>query len=250
MPAKRQVFCFLSRAVSRVNLFATAPAAHSDDDTSEQKRRTAITTLACFHCSCGGFSLLSSPVPRHCAMTDEKTRSDALAMHKKFEKIWGGLPTVCSADLPSLPSGTVIVDVRTKDEIDVSRIPNSLTVEEFQAARQSGAEPPAVVSVCTVGVRASLWAHELRKGFAGPVYIHQGILLHALDGNSVVRKARTGGDGKGSTWTDVKEVHTFDKAHEYVPSGWNAKHYSAFQALRHAAPYVPKILRFMTNPPS
>lgn len=181
-------------------------------------------------------------------MADEKTRSDALAVHKKFEKVWGGLPTVCSADVSSLPAGTALVDVRTKDEIDVSRIPNSITVDEFQAARQSGVEPPAVVSVCTIGVRASLWGHELRKDFAGPVYIHQGILLHALDGNPVVRKASTG-DGSES-WLDVKEVHTFDKAHEYVPTGWSSTHYSALQAIRHSAPYIPKILKFITKPPA
>lgn len=181
-------------------------------------------------------------------MTDEKTRSEALAVHQKFEKVWDGLPTICSADLHSLPAGTAIVDVRTKDEIDVSRIPDSITLEEFQEARRSGAEPPAVVSVCTIGVRASLWAHELRQDFVGPVYIHQGILMHALDGNSVVRRESDTGSGESAPWVDVKELHTFDKAHEYVPSGWEAKHYSVFQALRHSAPYIPKLLKFLVSP--
>lgn len=177
-------------------------------------------------------------------MSNEETRLAAMAAHRRCSKHWSDLPTISATDLATLPEGTAIVDVRTKEELDVSRIPNSVTVAELEAARRSGTEPPAVVSVCTVGFRAGLWAQALRLDYSGPIFVSQGILLHALDGYPVVRQEAANEDDASGAWVDVKEIHTFDKSHAFVPNGWTAKYYSALNSLRHAAPFVPLYFRF------
>lgn len=139
-----------------------------------------------------------------------------------------------------LPEGTAFVDVRTPGELAVSRIPSSVTVEEFERTCAEGNPPPGVVAVCTVGLRAALWGQGLRdKGYRGEVRVSEGILLWALDGGKVVR-ARSGKEGE---WENVEELHTFDSSHRLAPKGWKMTSYSAPLAAWHARTYLPLLVR-------
>jgi rhodanese-related sulfurtransferase len=180
-------------------------------------------------------------------MDDAATREVALAAHLKFKKYSGGYLTLTADELATLPADKFVVDIRTLDEIAVSRIPGSITAAEFfEAARLVCAVVPPVVVVCTVGFRAALWARDMRERYSGPVYISRGILLYALDGKEVVREedGGTGREGASSpAWVSVKELHVFDRSYALVPAGWAAKYYSAPKAAWHAARYAPMLLR-------
>jgi rhodanese-related sulfurtransferase len=80
-----------------------------------------------------------------------------------FNRKFVDVPRVTPQELSSKLHDTVVVDVRTPEEVAVSRIPGSLTAAEFaarrEAVRQSGAK---VVAYCTVGFRSSQFVRKLR----------------------------------------------------------------------------------------
>jgi rhodanese-related sulfurtransferase len=192
--------------------------------------------------------MVSTPALPPPAAKDDPVRAAALAVHQQFVALHGDLPTVSFAELCALPPTTVVVDVRTAGEVAVSRMPGSITAAEFTPAR-SGANgrPPPVVAVCTVGLRAAVWARDLagRGGYAGPVYVSQGVLLHALDGGKMVRAAAVGGGGEA--WQSVTEVHVYHARYRLVPRGWSAAAYSTPVAAAHGLRFAPALARALVS---
>ena len=77
-------------------------------------------------------------------------------------------PTVTAAQIRALQADTsnrgrfLIVDVRDKNESDVSIIPGAITLANFEKTRQSH-QGKAVITYCTVGYRSEIVARDLRN---------------------------------------------------------------------------------------
>ena len=58
----------------------------------------------------------------------------------------------------------IIVDVRTQEEYAVSHLPGSVTVEQFQAAKEGWRQRGArVVAYCTIGYRSAQFVETLKS---------------------------------------------------------------------------------------
>lgn len=80
-----------------------------------------------------------------------------------FNRKFADVPRVKPLDLFSQLLDTVVVDVRTPEEVAVSRIPGSLTAAEFAERREAVRRRRApVVAYCTVGFRSSHFVRKLR----------------------------------------------------------------------------------------
>lgn len=108
------------------------------------------------------------------AVTDAERRKDMISCFEKYSKV-GGFRTavdhISSRELAALPRDSyVVVDCRPDRERQVSRIPGSISQEEFEAkmekeeqntATTSKADKKLVVTSCTIGYRSGKFAKQL-----------------------------------------------------------------------------------------
>jgi rhodanese-related sulfurtransferase len=174
------------------------------------------------------------------------TRARALEAYTRWARLFPELSGVSYNDLRQnavdKALDPVLVDVRSTPELELSRIPGSITPDEFESnpeRHRPSARP--VVAVCTIGLRAGLWARRLaRAGYAGPIYVSQGVLLHALDGGELV-SLRQGPNG--TSWQPVKSVHCFAAAYQFAPAGWDSRVFSTREGTRRSARFAPDLAR-------
>jgi len=95
---------------------------------------------------------------------------------------WFGRPhveTISTQELRSLLTGDeskpVLVDVRSRSEQSVSRIPGSITQDQYEADAESLADQQVVV-YCSVGGRSYLYARKQVAGGIDAVNYRDGIL--------------------------------------------------------------------------
>jgi len=126
------------------------------------------------------------------------------------------------------PGSSILVDVRTEEEVNVGRIRGAITKTEFEARYTTAADIPAgacVVAYCTAGYRSGCYArdHLLKGPRALPhdrVFNHQGVIRHTFTGQPlVVRTAKAAEAAEaarmaaaGDTWEDTTEVHSNGRA--------------------------------------
>jgi rhodanese-related sulfurtransferase len=161
-------------------------------------------------------------------------RGKALRTHRKILPLAGGLSSLSLSSLRDLVS-PILVDVRTPSEMGLSIIRGSLTPAQFAAARtDASAAGRPVVCVCTIGLRAGLWARKLAESdYQGDVYVYEGVLMHALDGGEMV--ARTGKSEMGEdVFESVKKVHCFSPNYRFAPDDWEKPTFSPLGALGHS----------------
>jgi len=122
-------------------------------------------------------------------------------------------PVVSATEICTLQSDEqaqndfVIVDVRSKEETDISMIPGALTKSEFErTANQHQAK--VVIAYCTVGVRSEDYAASLaRQGWKARNY--KGSILDWCGNNLPLMS-----DGK-----ETNKVHTYSESYS-VPENY------------------------------
>lgn len=178
--------------------------------------------------------------PGEFSVLDESPeRSLALSAHRNCSRFYAGFETVSYANLASIPSSTILVDVRSATEVAVSRIPGSVQPHEFDSASDA-----AVLVVCTLGLRAGLWAGKLAKsGYTGDILVSEGILLHVLDGGSVVRLA----SDIDAEWKTVNELHVYEDRFNRLPQGWLGFSFSKWRAIWEGMPWIPAVVKVLTS---
>jgi rhodanese-related sulfurtransferase len=105
------------------------------------------------------------------------TRARSLEANTRWERLFPELRGVSYNDLRQnavdKALDPVLVDERSTPELEVSRIPGSITPDVFESSperHRRSARP--VVAVCTIGLRAGIWARRLaRAGYAGRIYV-------------------------------------------------------------------------------
>ncbi len=104
----------------------------------------------------------------------------------------------------------VLVDVRKAKEIAVSRIPGSITKDEYAANRQDFAGRK-VVSYCTIGYRSGKFTRELARRGVDAYNLFGGILYWVHTGGEVI-------DAEGP----VATVHVYGRQWSLLPVGYKA----------------------------
>ena len=143
-------------------------------------------------------------------------QNTAKDVEEKYLSIRGDWPMEIDVALENLPENALLVDVRSDEEWEVSRIPGALTLEEYQKKldSQTLTKDSTVYFYCTIGYRSGKAAEEWReKGFKSYNLVG-GVLNWAHAGHHFVIDPLK----KDST----KRVHVYGKSWNYLPSGYEA----------------------------
>ena len=143
---------------------------------------------------------------------DAARRARVEAMYAEYR---ADFPEVRSVDLAALAElegerEIVFVDVRTAEEVEVSRIPGALTREEFEAAADD-LRDATVVTYCTVGYRSGLYAEDLRQRGYDVFNLEGSVLAWTHGGRPLV-------DGQGET----RRVHVYGAEWDLAAGGYES----------------------------
>lgn len=126
----------------------------------------------------------------------------------------------------------ILVDVRSKEERDVSMIPGGISVEEFEAMIKENPKQyksQLIVPYCTIGYRSGKYGTQLmeKHGFTN-VRNGEGIVLWTYQGADLVTKKEEG-------IVSTKVVHTFGSAWNLAADGYSTVQFGvlafAYQGL-------------------
>lgn len=151
--------------------------------------------------------------------TDERPETDAArraqieSMYEEYRQEFPDVAEITPQDFRKLQqaSDTVLVDVRTPEEQAVSMLPGAITLDAFEAAKDTYRDQ-TIVTYCTIGARSGECAKELKaEGFKARnlkgsilAWTHAGLPLFDKDGQP------------------TKRVHTYGKQWNLVADGYDA----------------------------
>ena len=115
-----------------------------------------------------------------------------------------------------------LVDVRGEEERETSRLPNAMSVEEYEAKRDSmGAHD--CVCYCTIGYRSGAFAEKLAKS-ASPRVANVDVKYYNLYG-SILAWTHAGGELVDANGAPTKRVHTFGKQWDCAAEGYESVYF-------------------------
>jgi sodium/bile acid cotransporter 7 len=92
-------------------------------------------------------------------------------------------------DLLEDPDGVLLVDVRTEAERAISTIPGAISQSEFEARREDYSDR-TIVAYCTIGVRSSRFAREMKELGLEVANLDGSILAWTHEGGTLVSDGR------------------------------------------------------------
>jgi rhodanese-related sulfurtransferase len=177
-----------------------------------------------------GFSQIRSQLPKrffntkpHCPAVSIASLRITVAMSSskeignnkmELDKLVEGLTTkFCNVphltpravkDLEASGTPILLIDTRSKEEQDVSTIPGSLTIEQFESRERDLPKDAKIVAYCTIGYRSSQYAGELRKRGLDASNLEGSILAWTHESLPLVTKDKLTGQE-----VPTKTVHVF-----------------------------------------
>ena len=130
-------------------------------------------------------------------------------MYEEYRKEFPGVPALTPE---RVTDGMVVVDVRTDDEIGVSRIAGAITEAKFRADR-NGLIDRKIVVYCTIGARSGEYAERLREKGFDAYNLAGSILAWTHAGKPLV-------DAEGKT---TKHLHVYGREWDLAPDGYETQ---------------------------
>lgn len=166
-----------------------------------------------------------------CFGKEETNEERCHRLNRFYQARFPTVPALSSRDLVrSFDSdNTVLVDVRTQPERNISTIEGAISLHEFEQRISSLPPETQVVTYCTIGYRSGLEARRLQYQYA-----LQG-RISSLDGIVAYTHAITSEDDNGddiprvvcpATGSDASAVHTFGSQWDCVAENYESKHFS------------------------
>lgn len=148
---------------------------------------------------------------------DDVTRKSAVdAMAERLSKRFFDVRNISPAQLVDMQqqeiSPVTIVDTRTPEEFEVSRIPGGVTMEQFESRKAESCTGP-IVAYCTIGYRSSQFAEKLSRQGCDAYNLSGGILGWTHAGMPLV----TDNDGAE---TPTKRIHVFGEQWAQQPTSY------------------------------
>lgn len=156
-----------------------------------------------------GLLLATCINPQNTPHKDKVVKAMADAIAKKYS----GAPQLSIEELKQNQGKLVLVDVRSKEEIKVSKIRGAVTREYFE--KKLNSEPGfykdyKVVAYCTIGERSSQYAIELKK---------KGLNAHNLK-ESILGWAHRKLPLITPSGEETKKVHVYGEAWNLLPKDY------------------------------
>lgn len=168
-------------------------------------------------------------------------------------------------DVPSLSSNelvsnfdsetTVLIDVRTGPERQVSKLEGAITLKEFEKQASSLSPDTKVVTYCTIGYRSGLEARRLQYqyGLHGRISSLDGIVAytHAISNDEGYNNEDAPRVVCPSTGVDTNDVHTFGRQWDCVADEYETQHFALpvliIRLAQVGATVVVRTLQYMTH---
>ena len=156
-------------------------------------------------------------------------RAQLQQMVASYQSKFPDVPTMTSQELVEAKKAkktVLLVDVRTKEEQDVSMIPGAVRWREDLDLGENDDDDAIIVTYCTVGYRSGREARRLQQlhpEWKGRIYNLDGILAytHVVDAPALVtttgKRSLTSASG---TRSSSLEATATDRVHTYGPA-WN-----------------------------
>lgn len=168
---------------------------------------------------------------------DERRKGEIEKMFAEFAPKFPGAPTITAEELVRDMAGTgalVIVDVRTREEQDVSMIRSAIRREDFEELK-SEFKGHKVVAYCTIGYRSGQYVEKLRAEKFDAYNLKGSILSWTHAGGELER-------GSGDGEQVIKRVHTYGKNWDLASREYEAVYHEK-PALAYVAGLVPDALK-------
>lgn len=105
----------------------------------------------------------------------------------------------------------VIVDVRSNDEIQVSKIPGAISLEQFRL-RSDSLKNKEIIAYCTIGYRSSKFVRSILSKFPK---------AKNLEG-SIISWVHAGGKIVDSNENETKRIHAYGRSQKLLPSSFKS----------------------------
>ena len=156
-----------------------------------------------------------------------KHKQEAKSMMLSYASQFEGLDVMESETIEMLLQSKekiVLVDVREKEEQEVSMIPTAITKNEFLHVKNKLSKDVCIVPYCTIGYRSGVFGKKLQEEKFTNVYNGEGIVLwsHLEHCNLVVGTNRE---------VKTNKVHTYGSQWNKVPSHIEAVYFNVFSII-------------------
>ena len=152
------------------------------------------------------------------AKTDAEKKKTVYEMYEGYKKDFPAVQDMTPQEAMSLTveGRVVFVDVRKPAERKVSKLPYSVTKEEFMK-NPSKFKSKSIVTYCTISYRSGKFAMNMEKKGIRMYNLKGGILAWVLEGGKVI-------DENGQT----TRVHVYGEKWNYLPEGYEAVRFGFF----------------------
>jgi len=144
-------------------------------------------------------------LPQYFALANDQYAS-ILKEFKKYNQQFN-VPTIGAAKIR--PAESILVDVRSPAEQQVSMIPGAITVAEFEKNKHKY-KNKIVITYCTIGYRSGRFAGQLIK---------ENFNAFNLEG-SLLGWVHTNGQLLDAKGRPTKKLHIYSKGWNYLPKGF------------------------------
>lgn len=180
----------------------------------------------------------SVEMARHSEDEDQRRKAEIDRMFAEFAHKFPDAPEITAEelaqDLRDNAKPLVVVDVRTKDEQDVSVIKSAIRKEDFEELKSEFAEHK-VVAYCTIGYRSGEYVQKLRAQNFDAYNLKGSILAWTHAGGELEVGER---DGGGPT----RRVHTFGKDWDLASTDCQSVYFRN-PAITYISGLVPDVLK-------
>ena len=106
----------------------------------------------------------------------------------------------------------ILVDVRTKEEMDVSMIEGAISKKTFEASKADYSDK-LVIPYCTIGARSGKYTKELAEAGIAAKNLRGSVLSWSHENLGFTRNGKP-----------TKKIHVFDPYWDLVANGFTAVH--------------------------
>jgi rhodanese-related sulfurtransferase len=163
-----------------------------------------------------------------CSGKQETNSERCRRLNRFYQGRYPDVPALGSRDFVRTydANSTVLVDVRTVPERNVSKLEGAVSLQEFEERASSLSPETKVVTYCTIGYRSGMEARRLQDRYAleGRISSLDGIVAytHALANEEKKEEAPKVVNRMGS---ETSVVHTFGRRWDCVHEDYNPQHF-------------------------
>jgi len=145
-----------------------------------------------------------------------------------YSSFFQSISTISSDDILQASSSTspcYFIDVRTEDEIKISKLPNSVTKHKFENEIMNNiGKDVLLIPYCTIGYRSGVYGtYLLNNGFTN-VKNGEGVVLWTYTGKPLIKDLN-------NFQQETYEVHTYGKKWDLLADGYISYQFTTLQFI-------------------